>query len=46
MDLIFPVGMLFRENKGLKSKKGKDTLKCFKRDVFDDSISVGSTIKK
>ncbi|MFM7978711.1 MAG: hypothetical protein ACKPKO_05295, partial [Candidatus Fonsibacter sp.] len=31
VDLIFPMGMFFRENKRLKSKKDKETLKCFKR---------------
>ncbi|MFM7984787.1 MAG: hypothetical protein ACKPKO_36240 [Candidatus Fonsibacter sp.] len=31
------MGMFFRENKRRKSKKIKETLKCFKRDVFDDS---------
>ncbi|MFM7987563.1 MAG: hypothetical protein ACKPKO_50440, partial [Candidatus Fonsibacter sp.] len=46
MDMIFPVGMFLKENKRLKSKKDKDTLKRFKRDIFDESIPVSQTIGK
>ncbi|MFM7982280.1 MAG: hypothetical protein ACKPKO_23470, partial [Candidatus Fonsibacter sp.] len=46
VDLTFPVGMFFRENNRLKSKKDKETLKCFKRDVLDDRIPIGNTSKK
>ena len=34
--MIFLLGMLFRENKRLKSKKDKETLERFKRDIFDN----------
>ena len=44
--MIFPVGMFLRENKRLKSKKDKDTLKRFKRGIFDDGIPVSQTIAK
>ena len=46
VDLIFTGGMCFTENKRLKSKNDKDTLKRLKRDVFDDRNTVGNTIKK
>ncbi|MFM7988969.1 MAG: hypothetical protein ACKPKO_57615, partial [Candidatus Fonsibacter sp.] len=46
VDMIFPVGMFLKENKRLKSKKDKDTLKRFKRDIFDESIPVSQTIGK
>ena len=44
VDMIFPVGMFLKENKRLKSKKDKETLKRFKRDIFDESIPVSQTI--
>ena len=44
--MIFPVGMFFRENKRLKSKKDKETLAQFKRDIFDNTIPVSTTIGK
>ncbi|MFM7986711.1 MAG: hypothetical protein ACKPKO_46090, partial [Candidatus Fonsibacter sp.] len=46
VDMIFPVGMLLKENKRLKSKKDKGTLKRFKQDIFDESIPVSNTIRK
>ena len=46
VDLVFPVSMLFKENKRLKSKRDNETLKCFKWDVFDDNILVSATTKK
>ncbi|MFM7978527.1 MAG: hypothetical protein ACKPKO_04360 [Candidatus Fonsibacter sp.] len=46
MDMIFPIGMFLRKNKKLTSKKDNETLKRFKRDIFDDSISVSQTIGK
>ena len=42
--MIFPVGMFLRENKRLKNKKDKETLKRFNQDIFDDSIPVSQTI--
>jgi len=44
VDMIFPVGMFFRENKRLKSKQYKYTLDIFKQDTFDDNIPVSQTI--
>ena len=44
--MIFRVGMFLKENKRLKSKKDKETLKRFKRDIFDESIPVSQTIGK
>ena len=44
MDMIFLVGMFLREDKRLKSKKDKGTLKRFKQDIFDDNIPVSQTI--
>ncbi|MFM7989450.1 MAG: hypothetical protein ACKPKO_60060, partial [Candidatus Fonsibacter sp.] len=41
---IFPVGMLLKENKRLKSKTDKETLKMFKQDIFDESVPVSKTI--
>ena len=38
--------MLLRENKRLKSKKDKETLNRFKRDIFDNSIPISTTISK
>ncbi|MFM7983086.1 MAG: hypothetical protein ACKPKO_27565, partial [Candidatus Fonsibacter sp.] len=35
-----------KENKRLKSKKDKEKLKRFKRDIFDESIPVSQTICK
>ncbi|MFM7987901.1 MAG: hypothetical protein ACKPKO_52170, partial [Candidatus Fonsibacter sp.] len=46
VDMIFPAGMFLNENKRLKSKKDKDTLKRFKQDIFDESIPVSQTIGK
>ena len=46
VDMIFPVGMFFRENKRLKSKKNKETLAQFKRDIFDNTIPASTTISK
>ncbi|MFM7988258.1 MAG: hypothetical protein ACKPKO_53990, partial [Candidatus Fonsibacter sp.] len=43
VDMIFPVGMFLKENKRLKSKKDKGTLKRFKQDIFDESIPVSQT---
>ncbi|MFM7985035.1 MAG: hypothetical protein ACKPKO_37520, partial [Candidatus Fonsibacter sp.] len=40
------VGMFLKENKRLKSNRDKDTLKRFKRDIFDESIPVSQTIGK
>ena len=44
--MIFPVGMFFRENNRLKSKKDKETLERFKKDIFDNTIPVSTTISK
>ena len=38
--------MFFRESKRLKSKRGKETLKQIKKDIFDDGIPVSKTITK
>ncbi len=39
VDMIFPAGMFFRENKRLKSTKDdKATLAQFKKDIFDASV--------
>ena len=46
VDMIFPVGMFFRENKRLKSKKDKATLAQFKKDIFDNAIPTSTTISK
>ena len=46
VDLIFPVNMFLKENKRLKDEKDKNTLKAFKRDIFDVSIPVEKTIRK
>ncbi|MFM7981907.1 MAG: hypothetical protein ACKPKO_21565 [Candidatus Fonsibacter sp.] len=46
VDMIFPVGMFLKENKRLKSNKDKDTLKRFKRDIFDETIPASQTIGK
>ena len=46
IDLIFPVSMYFRENKRLKDQREKQTLKDFKRDIFDESIPIERTVKK
>ena len=44
--MIFPDSMYFKENKRLKSKKDKETLSQFKKDIFDESIPTERTIKK
>ena len=44
VDMTFPVGMLFRENKRLKNKQDEEALKRFKRDIFDHNIPVSQTI--
>ncbi|MFM7989512.1 MAG: hypothetical protein ACKPKO_60380, partial [Candidatus Fonsibacter sp.] len=46
VDMIFPVGRFLKENKRLKSKKDKETLNMFKRDIFDESTPVSQTIGK
>ena len=46
VDMIFPDSMYLRENKRLKNKKDKETLKQFKQDIFDESIPTETTIKK
>ena len=46
VDMIFPVGVFFRESKRLKSKKDKETLDIFKRDIFDNTIPVSPTKRK
>jgi hypothetical protein len=46
VDLIFPDNMYFKENKRLKRKKDKETLRQFKQDIFDETIAVETTIKK
>ncbi len=44
--MIFPVGMFFRENKRLKSKKDNETLERFKQAIFDHNIPVSQTINR
>ena len=44
--MILPVGMFFRESKRLKRKKEKETLKRFKKDIFDNGMPVSKTINK
>ena len=46
VDLIFRVNRFRKENKRLTDKNGKDTLKAFKRDVFDLRIPVEETIRQ
>jgi len=46
VDLIFPDNMYFKENKRLKRKKDKETLRQFKQDIFDETIPAETTIKK
>ena len=38
--------MYFKENKRLKRKKDKETLRQFKQDIFHETIAVETTIKK
>ena len=46
VDLIFPDSMYFKENKLLKRKKDKETLRQFKPDIFDETTPTETTIKK
>ena len=46
LDTMFPNRIMLRENKRLRTKKDKDTLKQFKQDIFDESKPVSETIKK
>ena len=46
VDMNFPVGMFFRENKRLNSKKDKKTLAQLNRGIFDNTIPVSTTINK
>ena len=45
-DLTLPDSMYFTENKRLKRKRGKETLKQFKQDIFNKTIPIETTIKK
>ena len=42
--MISPVGMFFRQSNRLKSKNDKETLKRFKRVIFDNDIPVSQII--
>ena len=46
VDLIFPWNMCLRENKRLKNPRDKETLRAFKRDIFDESIPIEATVRK
>ena len=46
VDMIFPVGMFFRETRGSRARRTKGTLERFKRDIFDNTILVSTTISK
>jgi hypothetical protein len=46
VDLIFPDCMYLKENKRLKSKRDKETLRQFKQDIFDETIPTETTIRK
>ena len=46
VDMILPTNLFFREIKRLKDEEGKEKLKCFKKDIFDEGISKETTIRK
>ena len=46
IDQIFPISMYFRENKRLKDPRDKEILRQLKKDIFDESIPIETTIKK
>lgn len=46
VDMIFPDSMHFKENKRLKTKKDKEILRQFKRDIFDETISTETTVRR
>ena len=45
LDLILPDNMYFKENKRLRRKRDKETLRQFKQDIFDETILVETTSK-
>jgi hypothetical protein len=46
VNTIFPVGIMLKENKRLKTQADKDILRRFKEDIFNEDIPTAVTIKK